>query len=66
MPLNLLDNMPEALRRESGAPYRFSMNPAELRFPQQATGSLMLHTSNEHLEQSPTIALMNHRRVCFL
>lgn len=62
MPLNLLDNMPEALRRESGKPYRFSMNPAELRFPQQATGSLMLHTSNEHLEQSPTIALMNHRR----
>ncbi|PWA60554.1 hypothetical protein CTI12_AA358410 [Artemisia annua] len=62
MPLNLLENMPEALRRESGAPYRFSMNPAELRFPQQPTGSLMLLTSNEHLEQSPAIALMNHRR----
>lgn len=61
MPLNLLDNMPEALRRESGALYRFSMNSGEPRLPQSAMGSLMLHSSNDHLEQIPTIALMNHR-----
>lgn len=63
MPLNLLDNMPEALRRENGALYRFSMNSGEPRLPQLATGSLMLHTSSE---QSPTIALMNQRPVNFL
>lgn len=66
MPLNLLDNMPEALRRESGALYRFSMNSGEPRLPQSAMGSLMLHSSNDHLEQIPTIALMNHRPVSFL
>ncbi|KAJ9557042.1 hypothetical protein OSB04_011656 [Centaurea solstitialis] len=56
MPLNLLDNMPEALRRESSALYRFSMNSGEPRLPQSATGSSM-----ELFEQSPTIALMSQR-----
>ncbi|KVI11100.1 hypothetical protein Ccrd_010492 [Cynara cardunculus var. scolymus] len=63
MPLNLLDNMPEALRRESSALYRFSMNSGEPRLPQSATGSSMLYTSREHFEQSPTIALMSQRPV---
>ena len=66
MPLNLLDNMPEALRRESSALYRFSMNSGEPRLPQSATGSSMLYTSREHFEQSPTIAVMNQRSVSLL
>lgn len=61
MPLNLLDNMPEALRRESSALYMFSMNSGEPRLPQSATGSSMLYNSREHFEQSPTIALMSQR-----
>ncbi|KAM0040478.1 putative transcription factor MYB/SANT family [Helianthus debilis subsp. tardiflorus] len=55
MPLNLLDNMPEALRRENR---RFCMNSTEPRLQQSVNGSLMLHTSSE---QSPTITMMNHR-----
>ncbi|KAI3752472.1 hypothetical protein L2E82_24505 [Cichorium intybus] len=50
MPSNLLDNMPEALRREMTALYRFS---GDSRMPH--------HLSSEHFEQSPSIALMNHR-----
>lgn len=55
MPLNLLDNMPEALRKENSALFRFSLNPVEPRLPQSASGSLMLHTSSE---QTP---MMNQR-----
>lgn len=58
MPLNRSDNMPEDLRRESRALYRFPMNPREPIMPQLATGPLMLHTSSE---QTPTIALTNQR-----
>ncbi|KAI7741663.1 hypothetical protein M8C21_005361, partial [Ambrosia artemisiifolia] len=60
MPLNLWDNMPEALRRESSALYGYSMNSGEPRLPQSVTASLMLHTSSE---QSPPIAMMNQRLV---
>ncbi|KAL7584291.1 hypothetical protein Lser_V15G44887 [Lactuca serriola] len=57
MPLNLLDNMPEALRREMSALYRFSMISGEPRLPHHH----LVHTSSEHFEPGPTIALMNHR-----
>ncbi|KAM0031487.1 putative protein LIN-9/Protein ALWAYS EARLY, DIRP [Helianthus debilis subsp. tardiflorus] len=49
MPSNLLDNMPEALRRENSALYRLSMNSREPR-------SLMLPTLSE---ANPLIAMMN-------
>ncbi|XP_076931411.1 protein ALWAYS EARLY 3-like [Bidens hawaiensis] len=58
MPLNLLDNMPEAFR-ENNALYRFTMISRETRLPQSVTGSLMLHTSSE---QGPTIAMMSQRQ----
>ncbi|KAJ0734567.1 putative transcription factor MYB-related family [Helianthus annuus] len=51
MPSNLLDNMPEALRRENSALYRLSMNSREPR-------SLMLPTLSE---PNPPIAMMNQR-----
>ncbi|KAI7750261.1 hypothetical protein M8C21_015970 [Ambrosia artemisiifolia] len=60
MPLNLWDNMPEALRRENSALYGYFMNSGEPRLPQSVTASLMLHTSSE---QSPPIAMMNQRLV---
>ncbi|KAL4556296.1 hypothetical protein LXL04_038943 [Taraxacum kok-saghyz] len=50
MPLNLLDNMPEVLRREIGGLYRFPMNSGD-----------PLHDSSELFEQSPAISFMNHR-----
>nr|XP_043621779.1 protein ALWAYS EARLY 3-like isoform X2 [Erigeron canadensis] len=61
MPLNPLENMPEALRRENSALYRFSMNSEEKRLPQSATGLLVLQSSRDHLEQSPVIPLGNNR-----
>ncbi|KAI3810539.1 hypothetical protein L1987_20156 [Smallanthus sonchifolius] len=58
MPSNLLDNMPEALRRESSALYRLPMNSTEPKLPQLGTGSLMLPTLSE---PNPPIAMMNQR-----
>ncbi|XP_076921903.1 protein ALWAYS EARLY 3-like [Bidens hawaiensis] len=58
MPSNLLENMPEALRRENIALYRLSMNPKELKLPHLGPGSLMLPTLSE---RNPPIAMMNHR-----
>ncbi|KAL8205923.1 hypothetical protein R6Q57_009474 [Mikania cordata] len=58
MPSNLLDNMPEALRRESSALYRLGVNSSESKLPQLGTGSLMLPTLNK--SNSP-IVTMNQR-----
>lgn len=63
MPSNLLENMPEALRRENIALYRLSMNSKEPKLPQLGPGSLMLPTFGE---PNPPIAMMNHRLVSCL
>ncbi|KAK9054800.1 hypothetical protein SSX86_025879 [Deinandra increscens subsp. villosa] len=56
MPSNLTDNMPEALRRESNALYRLSVNSREPKVPQVGTGSMVLPTLSE---PNPPIAMMN-------
>ncbi|XP_071726393.1 protein ALWAYS EARLY 3-like isoform X2 [Rutidosis leptorrhynchoides] len=62
MPSNLLENMPEALRRESSELYRFSLNSREPPLSQSVVGSFLKHGSNDHLEQIPTITL-NHQPI---